>query len=748
MITVGKDCQTSMSYQVRNSNQFISWLPGTFLTPADYLQGQIGSKLPDTQDASLTDKTEITTRFILRRNNFEASKKPKGFIDANDVQNLSYQEQIAYINKLSSKKIRDWYGASAEDIEAVTSYLISNNATIIASDQEKRTVTAKLTLGDFKSGFLASNTDAIFSAGQEDNLYYYNPKNYADSYLKTEGSDGEAFAEAVIGNRVYLGDRNNTNDAKTTSERNQGVINKEAENREEESQKNVLTKGNDPDFLYYPREIGKLYSFPDESKTGGGKNVGIGIVGTGGEQLEKYLSINNTLNNYLKAQEINTEKIGRLFTGNKTSSQDEEWGEVTLDFSVTRSLAPRSDIYISQNAGGSTLYDSFAELVYNKRIDVITSAAAYDRVPGTFNETESLNELYIDAMLRGKTFITSAGDVGTSNNKVLIPRGLPIAGPEQGTAVLSVGGTAFNRSAQELIWPRGQVTQPTAFPPSFSTKTLDELTGLMSEQYVWNQNKISVLKEEDRLNSLIYPTVSNQFTIEDFIGSQVFADPQKPSGVGLFANSVASSGVQDSSILPMPAYQSKNLSKRWLGTGRRYPDVSALAANNAENGSQSYYYSLNIKPKSDNTDFIPEVHLTGGTSAASPLIAGLVANLTSYIRKRFGKKQKLGMINPLLYESYNSENRGKTFLDIPAGTNNANLFSIATSPDDWSGYTGIYQDPETKQTYLIPLNGTGPGGQLDTNLSSTGQGFDAATGLGSINGEGLLDQLVSVFSQL
>jgi hypothetical protein len=249
------------------------------------------------------------------------------------------------------------------------------------------------------------------------------------------------------------------------------------------------------------------------------------------------------------------------------------------------------------------------------------------------------------------------------------------------------------------------------------------------------------LTEEDRLDALVYPTVSNQFTMEDFSDSI-------QAGY-LAASQIGSSGVQDSSVMPMPAYQKRNLNKKWLGLGgRRFPDVSALAGGNVQHESLSKYFILNITANDAETDFVPKTDVVGGTSGGTPLIAGLLANLTSYIREKFGKKQKLGMVNPLLYEAYNSKSRNKTFFDVPAGSDNANVFTIATSPDEWSGYTLVYTDKDSNQDYLIPVNGTGPGGQLDTNLSSTGKGFDAATGLGSINGEGLLDQLVSVFSQL
>jgi subtilase family serine protease len=779
-----------MLYQIRNSNQFASWVPGAYLTPSDYLEGTPGNNLsttqsnppanrftftnlftptasileagnepleifgtndtspplpkrrpsifanqgiqgsrdqdknsPDSQKRPLTDETKINVQFILRRNTFETTEKPEGFIESNELLNLPYRQQASFINNLSAEDIRSWYGASAGDLAAVTNYLLKNNATIVEANQEQRSVKATLTLGDFKSAFLAGRTDINFSEGVEDMLYYYNPGNFADSYLTARGSDGESFARAVIGSRI----------SRIVSSTPPEITPSPQENN---------TLNGISSFAYYPLEVAAQYNYPDQAKTNGGKGIGLGIVGTGGDQFNKYFNINNALINYLGAQGINTEDLGQFFSDNTPVDPKvaDIYGEPSLDLSIARSVAPKSDIYMSSNSGDSKLYGSFAELIYNKSIDIISSSSEFGQDPGTFNLTEALNELFIDALLRGKTIVQASGDVGSSDNHKYLPKGSTIPSPSESPAVLSVGGTALNKNAQALTSPRNEITLPTALPPSFSPGIVDNLTGLISNQYAWKATTFAPLTEEDRLDAIVYPTVSNQFTSKDFIGSTLFP--------GAFDNLIGSSGVQYSSVLPMPSYQTENLSTQWLGTGRRYPDVSALAGSNAQQESTSYYYILEVVPNDAQTDFVPEAAIAGGTSAATPLVAGLLANLLSFMRERFGQSLKFGMINTLLYEAYNSENKDRVFFDIPAGTDNANVFTVATNPDDWSGYTLIYQDETSKQKYLIPVNGTGPGRQLDTNLSSTGIGFDAATGIGSINGEGLLDQLVSVFSEL
>ena len=58
----------------------------------------------------------------------------------------------------------------------------------------------------------------------------------------------------------------------------------------------------------------------------------------------------------------------------------------------------------------------------------------------------------------------------------------------------------------------------------------------------------------------------------------------------------------------------------------------------------------------------------GGTSAGAPLLAGLLATITSGLRKKFGKEAKTAFVNPYLYEKYNSNQAKKLFIDVPTGS--------------------------------------------------------------------------------
>ncbi len=116
----------------------------------------------------------------------------------------------------------------------------------------------------------------------------------------------------------------------------------------------------------------------------------------------------------------------------------------------------------------------------------------------------------------------------------------------------------------------------------------------------------------------------------------------------------------------------------------------------------------------------------GGTSLASPLLAGVIADADQ------AAKGSLGFLNPTLYKAYTEF--PAAFHDIvpPANPNSAAVARVnyANSVDTTSGYTVSlrvldYQGPETY------CDATGNCATRNVTLT-TAPGFDAVTGLGSV----------------
>ena len=714
-----------MSFQIKNSNQF-RVEPGKYTSDDNILVGFPGGNLPSND--LLPDSKELEVRFYLRRKEFHQDNKPKGYKTVGQVFNLPYKKQVKFVNSLDSKKLNKWYGASKNDIANVTDYLESFNASIdpdvLRYSQEVRVISAKINNSDFKKAFLANKPETIVNQGG-DEVFYYNPNNFEDSYLESRGDGGKAFANAVIGVEVDLVDEQ--------------IESKHIRMPSERAADTELDVTFNPKFAYYPSEIAEFYNFPSHKQSKAGKGVTIGLIGSGGNQFKKIFEDTKIINKYLHAQGVNEKKLGTLVSPNTPDDSDTDYGESAMDYSILRSISPRSSIVVSENVQP---YDEYAELIYDPDVDIISSSIGLPNFPSIINLWEPYHQLFLDALLRGKPIIVASGDSGTANNSAQLPDGDPFPSfSDADSAVLSVGGTSFSPKAQKMITARPQVYNPTLFLPSFSEEIKDALTGLIKKQSTWNEYDWTSGCED--FGCTIYPGLSSKFNSDDLKDAIIFDKYYK--------NTAGSSGVFPSTQINMPTYQSEHLGQQWLGTGRRYPDVSVLAGGNTQQKSESYYYLLNaeIIENDDKIAYIPQLVANGGTSAGAPLLTGLLANISSFIKNRFGKNKKLGMINPLLYEVYNSNNKEAVLIDVLAGSNNASVFGLASSPKQWpKKYAVPYRDPENGNNYLIPVNGTGPNKNLDLNLSNTGKGFDAATGLGSINGEGLMSYISDIFADL
>ena len=176
------------------------------------------------------------------------------------------------------------------------------------------------------------------------------------------------------------------------------------------------------------------------------------------------------------------------------------------------------------------------------------------------------------------------------------------------------------------------------------------------------------------------------------------------------------------------------------GYARKFPDISVLAGGNTANGT-SNWHTINMYDESTDTYMFS---INGGTSSGAPLTAGLLAVIAGDLKKQNGPQSKIGFINPLLYEVYASDSRDDLFIDVPEGSNNANVFKLVDEADWEKKYVTQFDNNGP----LLFLNGTGPGGSLDTSLSQTGYGLDDASGLGSLDGKELLNYLTEIHGSL
>jgi tripeptidyl-peptidase-1 len=138
-------------------------------------------------------------------------------------------------------------------------------------------------------------------------------------------------------------------------------------------------------------------------------------------------------------------------------------------------------------------------------------------------------------------------------------------------------------------------------------------------------------------------------------------------GGGGFSNYFAIPSYQSTVVATFKA-TSTNLpaSSYYNNSGRGYPDVSALA------GTQNAYL-VSIKGG--------KYSAVGGTSAASPVVAGIFAQLND-VRLNAGKSS-LGFLNQFIYQNPSA------FNDVTSGTNNDGTNPGFTAIAGWDPATGL-----------------------------------------------------------
>ena len=696
------------SARIPNSNPWLRPDQKTFFQ-LDDLAPEVAKQYKQLQrgKGANTPDLMLTIDLILKRREVDAKTVEKSskynfdrFYDTDELLGLSYQELQTYTSQLSDKDITRLYGAERKSVKSVKEFLRNSGARIVRSNaREQRTLTFEIASDKFLEAFTDGKLEYNFSLTSPQ---YISSKGTSKSFLRAQGEGAKQFANSILGINIVK-DRS----TKPSADEQNAAGDEEAT-----AVINLL-----------PSQIAEIYHFPGTSDEISGTGARIGLVGSGGNKAMLNWHGSENYNQYLRRQQRDPSKAPRPISLNPEYQDRDETSEQMLDTSILTSLAPGAQILASAS---EQLYDNYAQLIYlEEPVDVISSSSSLD----VFNNylAKAFDELFIDAMLRRITTVVASGDAGTLNLRESALRSLVpgksfskdkanLSSFASGAAAsLSVGGTALGHFIDDTgkthLTPQGQTT--------------------------WNERQAS------SPYNTYQPIFMNGFSEAqlNLPGMTLFdANAGFIQGIGASGNFKKSSGLHGA------RYQRDNLTGEWQKNWRSYPDISMMAGGNLSNGARFYYAASALdsvtgqyKLQGDNE----------GTSAAAPLTAALLAIAASELKKEYGEDAKIGFINPLLYELYNSDARTEVFYDVPAGSNNANIYYYPQKPEEWDGLYMSYviNEDDSTVTY-IPLNGTGPNGELDLNYSSTGPGFDAPTGLGSLNGQGFLNQLLAAYATL
>ena len=601
-----------------------------------------------------------------------------GYKSIDTLMTLDYQSQQDYINELTAEQLTTWYGFDNSKNNEVTSFLSKSSAEKIVINNEERTLTFTIGEKELHANFkLAENKKEIMA-----NSDSFNNHILGMNYLIHE-SDEITLANNTVTKAGIAPQSTHANRAEL-----------------------------------FPVEIAKMYNFPKVDNTSGSnQKIGIIAIGQDYDKLKAGLEFYVRLQHDKSSIKLNVNEVGTDLYKEDPDDYKPNLGEFDLDISIIASILPGAEIYLlGINDHKGSLYSSYAEGIYDGddygRVDVISSS--YGQGQDSNYQTTIFNSLMQDAMLRDITVVIAAGDRGSANayslSDMSVPEMKPVALSFSGSPyATSVGGTSLSQKGYEhmSLTSHGETHRDYTSMHSDADLAPTDTAMDIGNQVLWNE-----------LNSGTQSDWKVHYGGEvTFIHDDRVTIPQKEIYSSILTNNMTSSGIFDTDINPRPNYQ-QNAAKDIDG-GRSYPDVSFLAGSNTD-ANVGFRYII-----ADHDE--GHIKFSGGTSAAAPLMASLVGLINAE------KSENLGFINPLLYEIYDdSSKRGDVFFDVLSGSNNDNLLKIDTTTGDYM-ITGKKNDSYT----VVPVKVVSEGDKK----YSTAEGFDPASGLGSINGQELLDYL-------
>ncbi len=361
-------------------------------------------------------------------------------------------------------------------------------------------------------------------------------------------------------------------------------------------------------------------------------------------------------------------------------------GEAVLDIESVAALAPEAKILYYEGNGTTTsfnaFYDVYAAMVQQNRAQVISTSWGYSdceagMVVGGVNYSLVEAPLFQEMALQGQSMLTASGD----------------AGSEGCVATVSTGGVNVGKAAT----PYGLSTEdPTDQPfiTAIGGTMVDDRDTVPADQTVWNQtghdgdgDGFAAPFKDTHGNLVAYPgNLAGSGGLSIF-----FAQP--PWQVGF--NTGNGSGTPCGS--PTTPTGKPALC-------RETPDASGLAW-----GTVGYYGSTWTE--------------TGGTSAASPQWAGILALVDQGVAGG-----RMGLVSPALYQIYKDD--PAAFTDILNGEN-----------DYLSATSSLPPGTDGNRTCTYVVAGVSTAHQPCFEATT---GFDMASGLGTPTGATLAADLRAI----
>ncbi len=490
----------------------------------------------------------------------------------------------------------------------------------------------------------------------------------------------------------------------------------------------LYTYGDPANFALAPADFNKVYNVPVGADGTGQTIAVVGVTNINAQDIIDFRKLFGLPQNFTQANNVivNGPDPGIIDTGDE--------GEADLDVEWAGAVAPNATVLLVVTSGPTesnptqvTQPDDLSALyIIDNNIASVMTDSYGECEPNLGAAANAFyNQLWEQAAAEGITVAVATGDTGSAScdagsNLNAATDGTTVNGIASTPYNVGVGGTDFDASAQPVVPPNAYWSAQ-----SGNTQFFGSVLQYIAET-AW----------DDSTCAAIYP---QPCTGVDSQGADLSAGGGGPSNCGIWSGSNCQSGY------PIPAYQ---MGANIL-TVRTIPDVSFFASNGG-NGVALIVCQADVAPQDGNscglstpyTDF----GLVGGTSAAAPSFAGIMALVNQY-ESAHGGLGRQGNANFVLYglagqdPNYKNGNcnssvlgtlptAGCVFNDVTVGNNAVACIIGSTSNVDnkttsWCAGTGA--------TYGVTVTGT-------SVAYSASKGYDLATGLGSINVTNLLNK--------
>ena len=461
----------------------------------------------------------------------------------------------------------------------------------------------------------------------------------------------------------------------------------------------LFGSGGTPYLYVDPADAATIYDTPNaalnanyKGTTYDGTGVNIGIAGDSNFTMQAVINYRTLFLNETAAN-VNTPTM--VIDGDDPLINGDE-SEALLDNEVAGGIAPKAKLYFYTSADSdlqSGLFNAIFRAIDDNTVSILNiSFGGCEAALGT-SGNQLLLEVMRQAAAQGISVTVSSGDNGSagcdSDTQQSASNGLQVSGFASTPYAIAVGGTDFD-----------------VLPQNFTTYVTDSVGGeLTSGSAPYYGTALSYIPEEPWNDS----TSSNgDLAFNQPLVSQNTTDIVAGSGgVSSCVTSTQSGNtVTCQGGYAKPAFQT---SLTPADSARDVPDVSFLAANGLY--SAVWVVCAEGNCVTDNGQLTSGSSFSGygGTSAAAPAFAGMLALVEQKVGSRLGQADTV-------------------------------LYQLAASQ-----YSTVFHDVTTGNNSVVCTSGTlDCGGNGFLTGYNAGTGYDLASGLGSVDAAQMVNQWNSV----